>query len=118
MPFGIHELWLIVPVVLMIGGYSIKKQRLDSEAAIGIVSDPALLKAIHTEMPAWFYDSDVDRVRWINQLLDTMWPSLDQVSYQMPTATSTANRHSSEYPTRLATPPVLLSIPREFRRPY
>ena len=36
MPFGIHELWLIFPVVLCIGGYSIKKQRLDSEVRRGL----------------------------------------------------------------------------------
>ena len=46
---------------------------------MGIVSDPELLQAIKMEMPAWFYDPHVDRVRWINQTLDTMWPSLDQV---------------------------------------
>ena len=49
------------------------------KAAVGIVSDPELLQAIKMEMPAWFYDPHVDRVRWINQTLDTMWPSLDQV---------------------------------------
>ena len=79
MPLGIHELWMAVPIMLCIGGYSIKKQRLDSEAAIGIVSDPEMLQAIRMEMPAWFSDPNVDRVRWINQILDTMWPTLDQV---------------------------------------
>lgn len=51
---------------------------------MGIVSDPELLQAIKMEMPAWFYDPSVDRVRWINQTLDTMWPSLDQVRSATP----------------------------------
>lgn len=52
------------------------KDRVDRQAAIGIVSDPQLIKFVNEEMPSWISDSEFHRVEWLNSLLQRLWPTL------------------------------------------
>lgn len=46
--------WLYIPIAVLFFGYlQTKKDRIDRKMAMGIVSDPTLLKLILEEMPSW-----------------------------------------------------------------
>lgn len=50
--------WLYIPAAVLFFGYlQSKKDRIDRKIAMGIVSDPTLLKLILEEMPSWPTDS-------------------------------------------------------------
>eukprot|EP01038_Epipyxis_sp_PR26KG_P008646 gene8646-11687_t len=50
----------------------------DRKAAIGIITDPAVLQFINQEIPAWLVDSEVERVEWFNTILAKIWPYLSK----------------------------------------
>ncbi|KAJ1438492.1 hypothetical protein B484DRAFT_392303, partial [Ochromonadaceae sp. CCMP2298] len=52
------------------------KERADRKAAVGIVTDPKLLRLVLEEMPSWVNDSEHQRVEWINTLVQKLWPYL------------------------------------------
>jgi len=78
MPFGISELWLIPVIALFLGYHTTQKRRTDRRAAIGIVCDKEVLAMVLKEMPAWYSFKDVETVTWLNSLLTSLWPYIDQ----------------------------------------
>jgi hypothetical protein len=71
------SVYYYVPIAVLFLGYlQTIKARVDRQAAIGIVTNPTLLKLIQTEMPSWFRDSDFQRVEWLNATVQKLWPSL------------------------------------------
>lgn len=45
-----------------------KKSRRDRASALRLASEPATLRAIVKHLPAWFYESDVERCVWMSQV--------------------------------------------------
>ena len=69
--------WAYVPAALLFLSYlKASKDRKDRQAAIGIVSDPDILKYMMEEMPKWVEDSDTEQVKWLNGVIHKMWPSI------------------------------------------
>jgi hypothetical protein len=67
LPAALHYLqitpWLYLPLaVLFFGCLQSHKERIDRTLAIGIVSDPSLLKVIMEEMPSWPTDSEFQQM--------------------------------------------------------
>jgi hypothetical protein len=55
--------WLYIPCAVLFFGYlQTKKDRVDRKIAMGIVSDPTLLKLILEEMPNWPTDSEFQQM--------------------------------------------------------
>lgn len=71
--------FVYVPLAVLYFSYlQAKKDRADRKTAIGIVSDPALIKLVVHEMPRWVSDTEHQRVEWFNSVLQRMWPQLSQ----------------------------------------
>lgn len=69
--------YFYVPLAVLYFAYlQAKKDRADRKAAIGIISDPALIKLVVKEMPRWVSDSEHQRVEWFNSVLSKLWPQL------------------------------------------
>ena len=69
--------WLYLPIgVLFLSYLQATKDRIDHQAAIGIVSDPALIRLIVQELPSWISDSHFQRVEWFNTLVQKLWPKI------------------------------------------
>eukprot|EP01034_Spumella_vulgaris_P025395 gene25395-31853_t len=69
--------WLYIPAAVgFFSYYQAQKDRADRKAAIGIVSDPALMRLVLEEMPSWVTDSSFQRVEWINSILQKLWPKI------------------------------------------
>lgn len=51
-----------------------KKDRLDRQAAMGILQDPELVNLVLGGLPNWTKDADTQRVAWLNTVLDKVWP--------------------------------------------
>jgi hypothetical protein len=67
LPAALHYLqitpWLYIPLAVLFFGYlQTKKDRIDRKMAMGIVSDPTLLKLILEEMPSWPTDSEFQQM--------------------------------------------------------
>jgi Ca2+-dependent lipid-binding protein len=77
-PFGLSELWLIPLLALFLGYFATQKRRQDRRAALGIVSDREVLALIAKEMPAWYSGKDVETMTWLNSVLASLWPYVDQ----------------------------------------
>ena len=55
--------WLYLPAAVLFFGYlQAKKDRIDRKIAMGIVSDPTLLKLVLEEMPSWPTDSEFQQM--------------------------------------------------------
>ena len=55
--------WLYIPIAVLFFGYlQSKKDRIDRKIAMGIVSDPTLLRLILEEMPNWPTDSEFQQM--------------------------------------------------------
>ncbi|KAG5179390.1 hypothetical protein JKP88DRAFT_264267 [Tribonema minus] len=72
--FGLRGAWVLPLAAMLIGYMKRRKDTSDLGMAIGVVSDAQLLKLITKELPFWFYGTDVERVEWMNKLLQQMWP--------------------------------------------
>jgi hypothetical protein len=67
LPAALHYLqitpWLYIPLAVLFFGYlQTKKDRVDRKMAMGIVSDPTLLRLILEEMPSWPTDSEFQQM--------------------------------------------------------
>jgi hypothetical protein len=70
-------LFLYIPISLLVLTYfQSQRNRIDRQIAVGIVTDPTLLRLINDEMPSWFHDSDFQRVEWINSMLEKIFPKI------------------------------------------
>lgn len=69
--------YLYFPISALCFGYlKAQKDRADRKAAIGIISDPAIMKLVIEEMPSWVSDAEFQRVEWINNILQKLWGNL------------------------------------------
>jgi hypothetical protein len=69
--------WAYVPAALIFLSYlKTSKDRKDRQSAIGIVSDPNILKYMMEEMPNWVEDSDTEQVKWLNGVVQKLWPNI------------------------------------------
>jgi hypothetical protein len=74
--YGISP-FLYLPLAALYFSYlQASKDRADRKAALGIVSDPALVKLVMKELPRWVSDSEHQRVEWFNSVLQRLWPQL------------------------------------------
>lgn len=66
-----------IPLAVMYFSYlQAAKDRSDRKTALGIVSDPGLIKLVVKDLPRWVSDSEHQRVEWFNSLLQKLWPQL------------------------------------------
>jgi Synaptotagmin-like mitochondrial-lipid-binding domain/Calcium-activated chloride channel len=73
--------WIYIPGAAAILLYlQAVKDRQDRTAALGMVADPAIVKYMLKEMPAWVSDSSYQRVDWLNSMLQRLWPQMSQVA--------------------------------------
>jgi hypothetical protein len=69
--------WAYVPLAVIFLSYlKTSKDRKDRQSAIGIVSDPNILKYMYEEMPNWVEDSDTEQVKWLNGVVHKLWPNI------------------------------------------
>lgn len=73
---GFTPFFYIPLAVLYFSYLQAAKDRADRKTALGIVSDPALIKLVVKELPRWVSDSDHQRVEWFNSVLQKLWPQL------------------------------------------
>jgi hypothetical protein len=71
--FGWSLWWGLLISVCIISFMQHQKDMNDVALAMGIVSDAQVLKLVTQEMPQWFHDSEVERVEWINKILQKFW---------------------------------------------
>lgn len=75
--------WLLVAIGLW---YYATKYRAESQAkyrrwkAQEILDDPAVLKAVMDDIPAWISFPDIERVTWLNKLVLQLWPNLKKAT--------------------------------------
>ena len=69
--------WAYIPAALIFLSYlKASKDRKDRQAAMGIVTDPNILKYMLEEMPNWVEDSDTEQVKWLNGVVQKLWPKI------------------------------------------
>eukprot|EP00598_Pedospumella_elongata_P011471 CAMPEP_0184996276 /NCGR_PEP_ID=MMETSP1098-20130426/55838_1 /TAXON_ID=89044 /ORGANISM="Spumella elongata, Strain CCAP 955/1" /LENGTH=186 /DNA_ID=CAMNT_0027522693 /DNA_START=16 /DNA_END=572 /DNA_ORIENTATION=+ len=69
--------WLYLPLAVLFFGYlQQKKDRIDRKIAMGIVTDPTLLRLILEEMPSWPIDGEFQQLEWVNYMMQKFWPML------------------------------------------
>lgn len=66
--------WYIPISVLFFSYLKADKDRKDRKAAAGIVVDDNVMKYVLQLLPAWIKFGDVERVGWLNSLLEILWP--------------------------------------------
>lgn len=74
--FGASPFFYVPLAVLYFSYLQVVKDRSDRKAAIGIISDPALIRFVVKEMPRWVSDSEHQRVEWFNAVVQRLWPQL------------------------------------------
>ncbi len=70
---GYGAMWGAVVVLFVMSYAQHTKETADAGLVLGVVSDPNVLKLIKGELPHWFYDSEVERVNWLNSILEQFW---------------------------------------------
>lgn len=78
MPWGLSELWLLLPLAVVLKYFANRKVKVDKAAALGIVVDPQLISMVIQEMPLWYSFKDVETVNWLNTTLQQLWPFIDE----------------------------------------
>ncbi|CAM9659324.1 unnamed protein product, partial [Hapterophycus canaliculatus] len=65
---------LVLPIAFVFVSYlQHQKDMSDKALALGIVKDPKVLELVTGFLPPWYTDSEVERVDWMNKMLDKMW---------------------------------------------
>lgn len=78
MPWGISELWLLLPLGIVLKYFANRKKKIDKAAVLGMVVDPQLLSMVAQEMPLWYSFKDVETAAWFNSTLQQLWPFIDE----------------------------------------
>jgi len=78
MPWGLSELWLLLPLGIVLKYFANRKEKIDKAAVLGMVVDPQLLSMVAQEMPLWYSFKDVETAAWINSTLQQLWPFIDE----------------------------------------
>eukprot|EP00903_Cladosiphon_okamuranus_P007574 g7348.t1 len=67
---------LVLPIAFVFVSYLQHQKDLSDKAlALGVVKDPKILELVTGFLPPWYTDSEVERVDWLNKMLDKMWVS-------------------------------------------
>ncbi|EWM20130.1 hypothetical protein Naga_101676g1 [Nannochloropsis gaditana] len=72
----LSALWVLPLAFIWLSYLHNIKMRRDRANALKLASDPATLGAIMKHLPAWFYDSDVERSAWMTAVLQKMWTAV------------------------------------------
>ncbi len=70
---GYGAIWGAVIVFFVLSYAQHTKETADAGLVLGIISDPNVLKLVKGELPHWFHDSEVERVVWLNSILEQLW---------------------------------------------
>jgi len=73
--------WLALPLLLSVIRYQAKaegKVRLATGQALACAPEREVVGARVSELPAWVFFPDVERVEWVNRVVAQLWPTLTQ----------------------------------------
>ncbi|CAM9695456.1 unnamed protein product, partial [Ectocarpus sp. 13 AM-2016] len=67
--------WVLPIAFVFVSYLQHQKDLSDKALALGVVKDPKVLEMVTGFLPPWYTDSEVERVDWLNKMLDKMWVS-------------------------------------------
>jgi hypothetical protein len=76
--FSLSPYFYFPCVVLFLSYFQGIKDQQDRQAALGIVTNPKVLRLVRQDLPGWIIDSEMYRLDWLNATLQKMWPFISK----------------------------------------